>query len=83
MGADRTVGAGRSSVRYRKYSGGRMIPKAIEGMIQRTYERMLAAQTVDGDFGMALHWYWRMAHYIKRRSPQRIREMEIQKRIAR
>jgi len=40
-----------------------MSPAAIEGMIRRTYRRMLEAD----DFGLRMAWWHRMHRWIKRR----------------
>jgi hypothetical protein len=56
-------------------AGWNMSPTAIEGMVNRCFKRMVHAQTVIGDSGLAMHWWHRMAFYIKRRSPERVREI--------
>lgn len=49
-----------------------MTDAANERMIQRCYLRMIESP----DFGLRMHWWHRMAHYIRRRPSAQIRRME-------
>ncbi len=52
-------------------------------MVQRCFERMVEAQATHGDFGLAMHWWQRMRHYIKRRTPEQIERMERERGLKR
>ena len=55
-----------------------MSPCATERMVQRCFEQMLE----NTDFGLRMHWWHRMHHYISRRTPERIRRMERERGLA-
>jgi hypothetical protein len=56
---------------------------ANERMIERCMQRMIAAQTGLRDFGLAMHWWQRMTHYIRRRSPSQVERMERERGLRR
>lgn len=50
----------------------------IEYMIAHCYRMLVASKDHDAQ----LHWWGRMGHYINQRSPQTVRQMEIDKGLA-
>lgn len=44
----------------------------LEYMIQHCYQQMLAGKTQD----VQLHWWSRMGYYLRKRTPETIKQME-------
>jgi len=49
-----------------------------EYLVDHCYRLMIAAQTT----AEQAHWCERMTHYVGKRSPERVREMEIERGLA-
>lgn len=53
-------------------------PVALELMIEHCREMMVLAKEHD----VQIHWWTRMGYYLKKRSPETIRQMEREKGLA-
>lgn len=53
-------------------------PAALEIMIKHCYLQMVAAK----EHAQQMHWWWQMGYYLKKRSPETVRQMEREKGLA-
>lgn len=52
--------------------------EAIEVMIKHCYRQMVASKNHD----VQMHWWSQMGYYLKKRSPETVRQMEREKGLA-